>query len=49
MLRDYTVDDIKDCPVASVQKIVSGKWTMVIVYYLSKKTLRFGALQRCLG
>jgi DNA-binding HxlR family transcriptional regulator len=48
MLRDYTVDDIKDCPVASVQKIVSGKWTMVIVYYLSKKTLRFGELQRSL-
>lgn len=33
MKRDYD-DDIMNCPVASVQKIIRGKWTMVIVYFL---------------
>lgn len=35
-----------DCPVANVQKIVSGKWSMVILYFLHQKTLRFGKLSR---
>lgn len=39
-------DDILSCPVADVQKIVRGKWSMVLVYFLSQKTLRFGELKR---
>lgn len=35
-----------DCPVAGVQKIVRGKWTMVILFFLSQQTLRFGELSR---
>lgn len=38
--------DITSCPVANVQKIINGKWTMVIIYFLSKKTFRFGELNR---
>ncbi|MDF2513959.1 MAG: hypothetical protein K0S04_3825, partial [Herbinix sp.] len=34
------------CPVADVQKIVHGKWSMVLIYFLSKETLRFGELKR---
>lgn len=45
MKRDYD-DDIMNCPVASVQKIIRGKWTMVIVYFLCQKTLRFSELKR---
>ncbi len=34
------------CPYATVQKIFSGKWSILILYHLSKGTLRFGELQR---
>lgn len=46
MERKYEDDNIENCPVASVQKIVCGKWTMVIVFFLSQGTLRFGELSR---
>lgn len=46
MERKYEDDNIENCPVASVQKIVRGKWTMVIVFFLSQGTLRFGGLSR---
>ena len=38
--------DIETCPLAGVQKVVHGKWTMVIIYYLSETTLRFSELKR---
>lgn len=34
------------CPVFTAQKIIGGKWTMLIIQYLSEETLRFGELQR---
>ncbi len=34
------------CPYATVQKILSGKWALIILYHLSEGTLRFGELQR---
>ncbi len=34
------------CPLSDIQPIVRGKWTMVIMYYLSQKTHRFGELSR---
>jgi DNA-binding HxlR family transcriptional regulator len=39
-------DYVENCPISSVQKIVRGKWTMVIVFFLSQGTLRFGELSR---
>ncbi|ASG80292.1 winged helix-turn-helix transcriptional regulator [Lactiplantibacillus pentosus] len=39
-------ENFLDCPVASVQKIVRGKWGMVILYFLSQRVLRFGELNR---
>jgi DNA-binding HxlR family transcriptional regulator len=35
-----------DCPISNVQKIVRGKWAMVIIYFLSQGTIRFGELSR---
>ena len=35
-----------DCPIANVQKVIRGKWAMVIIYFLSLKTTRFGELSR---
>ena len=46
MKGNYTAETVETCPVAGVQKIIRGKWTMVIVYFLSKGTLRFGELSR---
>lgn len=36
------------CPYVTAQKILSGKWTLLILYHLSKNTLRFNELQRVL-
>jgi len=46
MEQTYTDENFLDCPVASVQKIVHGKWSMVILYFISQGTLRFGELNR---
>lgn len=37
------------CPVTTSQKILSGKWTLLIIYFLSKRTMRFNELQKELG
>ena len=34
------------CPISDIQPIVRGKWTMVIVYFLSQGTHRFCELSR---
>lgn len=34
------------CPYTTAQKIISGKWAVVILHNLSSKTLRFGELQK---
>jgi len=45
-MKGYEVKSYIDCPFAKVQKIVSGKWNMLIIYLLSNETLRFGELHR---
>lgn len=35
-----------NCPIAGVQKVIRGKWTMVILYFLSQQVLRFSELDR---
>lgn len=34
------------CPYVTAQKVLSGKWVLLILYHLSKGTLRFGQLQK---
>ncbi|VBB09226.1 Hypothetical protein LUCI_4516 [Lucifera butyrica] len=34
------------CPEATVQTLLSGKWTLAILIRLSRKTMRFNELQR---
>lgn len=36
------------CPFITAQKIIAGKWAVVILHNLSLGTLRFGELQRLL-
>lgn len=45
-MKNNEVKSFIDCPFAKVQKIVSGKWNMLIIYLLSKETIRFGELHR---
>ncbi len=33
------------CPYYTAQKILSGKWSMIILHYLGEGTLRFGELK----
>lgn len=35
-----------ECAISAVQPIVRGKWTMAILYFLSKRTHCFGELSR---
>ncbi|MFV0351986.1 MAG: winged helix-turn-helix transcriptional regulator [Oscillospiraceae bacterium] len=37
------------CPVTTAQKVLSGKWTLLVIYLLSQKTMRFNELQKQLG
>lgn len=34
------------CPYATAQKILSGKWALIILHHLSENKLRFNELQR---
>ena len=45
-MKNYEVKSYIDCPFSKVQKIVSGKWNMLIIYLLRDETLRFGELHR---
>jgi DNA-binding HxlR family transcriptional regulator len=39
-------EDFGKCPYVTVQKLLSGKWTLIILFLLSNKTMRFGELHR---
>lgn len=39
-------ETFQECSIADIQPIVRGKWAMVVIYYLSQETLRFGELSR---
>lgn len=34
------------CPMISVHKLISGKWKILILWYISDQTLRFSELKR---
>lgn len=46
MKDEYNEMDMTTCPIAGVQKIIHGKWAIVIIYFLSQGTFRFGELSR---
>ncbi|HAX72769.1 MAG TPA: transcriptional regulator [Firmicutes bacterium] len=39
-------DKYKTCPMTLVHKLISGKWKILILWYLSEDTLRFSELKR---
>lgn len=46
MKNEQTVINPDACPIEGVQRMLQGKWTMVIIYHLGQGTLRFGELSR---
>ena len=36
------------CPFATAQQLLSGKWALLIMHYLSLGTMRFGELMRAM-
>lgn len=36
------------CPFVTAQQVLSGKWVLLVLHYLSLGTLRFGQLQRAM-
>lgn len=36
------------CPFVTAQQVLSGKWALLVLHYLSQGTLRFGELQRAM-
>jgi DNA-binding HxlR family transcriptional regulator len=39
-------NDKNQCPVVTAIDVIGGKWTIIILYQLRGKTLRFGELKR---
>ena len=46
MKNDHTDTPTDNCPIANVQKIIHGKRSMIIIYFLSQGTHRFSELHR---
>lgn len=46
MNQEPATDLFGICPYATTQKVISGKWAILILHDLEEKTLRFGQLQR---
>lgn len=42
----YNKNNFENCPVFTIQKIIGGKWSILVLHYLSIGTLRFGELNR---
>ena len=39
-------EPLQPCPVVTAIDVIGGKWTIIILYHLRGKTLRFGELKR---
>ena len=46
MKNDHTDTQINNCPIANVQKIIHGKRSLIVIYFLSQGTHRFSELHR---
>jgi DNA-binding HxlR family transcriptional regulator len=46
MKKNVDTQSEQECPISGIQQIIRGKWTVIILYYLSQGTLRFGELSR---
>jgi DNA-binding HxlR family transcriptional regulator len=47
--RGYYMDDKQTCPAETVLELVSGRWKLLVIFWLLKGDHRFNQLQRNLG
>lgn len=45
-MKTEKLEAFLDCPFAGILPVIRGKWTVIIIYFLSMGTLRFGELSR---
>ena len=41
-------DGLGQCPVAAAIDVIGGKWTIIILYHLRGRTMRFGELRKAI-
>jgi len=46
IIETVQCEDMQQCPVATAIDVIGGKWTIIILYHLRGKTLRFGELKK---
>jgi len=37
----------KNCPLRKTLEIIAGKWTMLIIFQINERSIRYGELKRC--
>lgn len=37
----------ENCPLRKTLEIIGGKWTMLIIFQINERTIRYGELRRC--
>lgn len=38
----------ENCPLRKTLEIIGGKWTMLIIFQINSRTVRYGELKRCI-
>ena len=38
----------ENCPLRKTLEIIAGKWTMLIIFQINERTIRYGELKRCI-
>jgi DNA-binding HxlR family transcriptional regulator len=38
----------ENCPLRKTIDIIGGKWTLLIIYQINERTIRYGELKRCI-
>lgn len=38
----------ENCPLRKTLEIIGGKWTMLIIFQINERTIRYGELKRCI-
>jgi DNA-binding HxlR family transcriptional regulator len=44
---DINISD-ENCPLRKTLEIIAGKWTMLIIFQINERTIRYGDLKRCI-
>ncbi|MDG3131515.1 helix-turn-helix transcriptional regulator [Streptococcus suis] len=47
-MANYTHHTLSECPFVTTQKILSGKWSILLLHHIEDGPIRFNELHRCL-